>query len=294
MSSANVSSEQDLAQQLDKTLLKLKQDPSSITTEDARRLSENYDAHDERSARIISAVEAFAVANVEVHNQNPSLGQEIHTSLLTLVKDLHAAVTLNPGDVTDEVLKTAQSVVSKMQKAIGHTSAPNPEVEAELRQEITKIEHKIEQGTITKAEADHLHSLEARAHGHTEKGGITSIAQSVVAKRERQSSMGSGTTSDGGRARAESKSLPGLGQEKGVLGDRTNGSRRPSGGKELEGKIAELSLDSKGQDKSENIEKKADTCDCCPTGEVNNDDEYVPASEAKPHTREESQHVFGP
>ncbi|KAH9879223.1 hypothetical protein J1614_002662 [Plenodomus biglobosus] len=112
MPSSTLPSKQDLCQQLEQTLLKLKQNPSSITTEDARRLSENYDTHDRRSARIISAVEAFAVANVEVHDQSPSLGQEIHTSLLTIVKDLHAAVSSNPDDVTDEVLKTAQSVVS--------------------------------------------------------------------------------------------------------------------------------------------------------------------------------------
>jgi hypothetical protein len=51
------------------------------------------------------------------------------------------------------------------------------------------MEPKVEQGTVTKAEADHLHSLEARAHGHTEKGGLTAVAQSVAAKRERQHSL---------------------------------------------------------------------------------------------------------
>jgi hypothetical protein len=71
-----------------------------------------------------------------------------------------------------------------MQRAIGQTNAPHPELEAELQEEIAKIVPKVEQGTVTKEDADHLHSLEARAHDHTEKGGITSVAQSVAAKRE--------------------------------------------------------------------------------------------------------------
>lgn len=34
-----------------------------------------------------------------------------------------------------------------------------------------------------------MHSLEARAYGHTERGGLTATAQSVVAKRERKASL---------------------------------------------------------------------------------------------------------
>jgi hypothetical protein len=52
-----------------------------------------------------------------------------------------------------------------MQRALGSTNAPNPELEHELQQEYARIVHKVEQGTVTKAEADHLHSLEARVHG---------------------------------------------------------------------------------------------------------------------------------
>lgn len=80
----------------------------------------------------------------------------------------------------------------EMQKALGHTNVPHPEVEGELQEEIAKIEPKIVQGTVTKAEADRLHSLESRAYGHTEKGGITAAAQSVVARRERQLSLSGG------------------------------------------------------------------------------------------------------
>ncbi|KAF1839905.1 uncharacterized protein K460DRAFT_297597 [Cucurbitaria berberidis CBS 394.84] len=199
---------------MEKILVKLKNDPGSITTEDARRLSENVEARDEKSARIISAVESFAVANEALHDQDPSLGQAPHTSLLTVVNDLHAAVDTNPSDITTEVLRTVQTnIVSEMQKAVGHANAPRPELEAELREEIAKIEPKVVQGTVTKAEADHLHSLEARAHGHTEKGSITAIAQSVAAKRERQMSLSSSSSPSSGRSRASSKTFTGTPQE---------------------------------------------------------------------------------
>ncbi|KAF2855402.1 hypothetical protein T440DRAFT_153776 [Plenodomus tracheiphilus IPT5] len=310
MQSSTLPSEQDLAQQLEKTLGKLKDDPSSITTEDARRLSEHCDAHDTRSARIISAVEALAIANVEVHDQNPSLGQELHTSLTTLAKDLHAAVTLKPDDVTLEVLRTTQTVLSKMQKAVGHTNPPHPEVEIELQEELAKVERKIEQGTVTKAEADRLHSLEARAHGHTEKGGITATAQSVAAKRERQLSLGAASEAGAGRERTGSKSFPSAltpekekatrGEEHesqksslGVRVDRTNSSREVSGGKALGANVEEMKPKTKIEGKGENIGKKIDACECCHDGEVDRDD-HIAAIVAKPHTREESQHVFGP
>lgn len=80
-----------------------------------------------------------------------------------------------------------------MQRAIGAAHAPNPELEDELQKEFARIVPKIEQGTVTKADADSLHSLEARAHGHTEKGGLTAQAQSVAAKRERAQSLSDST-----------------------------------------------------------------------------------------------------
>jgi hypothetical protein len=73
-----------------------------------------------------------------------------------------------------------------MQKAVGHTNAPHPELEAELQQEYSQILPKVRRGTVSKAEADHLHSLEARTHGYTERGGLAATAQSVAAKYERQ------------------------------------------------------------------------------------------------------------
>lgn len=91
-----------------------------------------------------------------------------------------------------------------MQKAIGHTNAPHPELEAELQQEYAKIVPKVERGVVTKAEADHLHSLEARAHGHTERGGFTAAAQSV-AKRDRQPSISN--TSSCERSRNNSRAF---------------------------------------------------------------------------------------
>ncbi|CAI6331563.1 unnamed protein product [Periconia digitata] len=164
-------------------MAKLAQDPLSITTEDARRFSETYVAKDDSSAKIISAVGTVAVAAQDIHEQVPTMGQEPKTSLLTIVNDLKAAVENNPDDVNNEILKITQSIVSKMQRAVGQVKAPHPELEGELQAEYAKIEPKVEQGTVTKAEADHLHSLEARAHGHTEKGGLTAAAQSVSARR---------------------------------------------------------------------------------------------------------------
>ncbi|KAF3046430.1 hypothetical protein E8E12_008704 [Didymella heteroderae] len=170
---------------------KLRSNPSSITEEDACRFSENVEAKDACSARLVSAVESLAAARNDTYGHDTGLSQSPYPSLLTLVKDLYAAVEAMPDDVDTEILKTTQSIVSKMQKAIGHTNAPHPELEAELQQEYAKIVPKVERGVVTKAEADRLHSLEARAHGHTERGGLTAIAQSVAARRERQSSVSS-------------------------------------------------------------------------------------------------------
>ncbi|KAH9879224.1 hypothetical protein J1614_002663 [Plenodomus biglobosus] len=192
-------------------------------------------------------------------------------------------------------------MTEEMQKAVGHTNAPHPEVEAELQQELAKIECKIEQGTVTKAEADHLHSLEARAHGHTEKGSITSIAQSVAAKRQRQLSLGAGISPAG------SQGLPGLSQEQAsrgdgsdarkktpsVLGDRSNGSCQPSGGNELDAKVADMGPESKSKEKDENVNKKESDRKCCHDDGVDKES-HIAAILAKPHAREESQHVFGP
>jgi hypothetical protein len=83
--------------------------------EDGRRLHEHFDVRDERSARIISAVEALALANQDLAKEKgkeSSLGQDGHVSLLTVVEDLLAGVDANPEDVTNEVLKLLQLAVS--------------------------------------------------------------------------------------------------------------------------------------------------------------------------------------
>jgi hypothetical protein len=59
-----------------------------------------------------------------------------------------------------------------------------------LQEEYAKVEPKVAEGTVTIEEANHLHSLETRAHGHTEKGGLTAKAQSIATKRESQNSLG--------------------------------------------------------------------------------------------------------
>ncbi|KAF2109463.1 hypothetical protein BDV96DRAFT_636140 [Lophiotrema nucula] len=191
---------------LQQVIHKLQTNPTSITVEEARRLHEHFDATDTRSAKIISAVEALAAANPDIMassgHATPHANGKV--CLLTLVKDLSATVDINPEDVTVEVLKLTQSVVSKMQKAIGHTNAPHPELEEELQHLKEEIKPKVEQGVVTKEEADHLHSLEARAHGHTEKGGLTAVAQSVAARRERTLSLSGSST--GGSPRSTTSS----------------------------------------------------------------------------------------
>ncbi|KAH7399251.1 hypothetical protein BKA66DRAFT_159297 [Pyrenochaeta sp. MPI-SDFR-AT-0127] len=155
-------------QAMELILVKLNYKPSSITTEDARRLSENAEARDERSTRIIAAVKAFAVANKELHEQNPSLIQGPHKSLLTVVEDLHAAVDFNPNEVSTEVLENTQNVIDKMEKAVGHINAPSLDEKAPLQEDLIKVEPRAAQETITKADADHILTREAHACDHTE------------------------------------------------------------------------------------------------------------------------------
>ena len=93
-------------------LQRLRSNPSSITEEDARRFSENVEATDARSARLISAVESLAAARSDIYGNDAGLSQSPHPSLLTFVKDLYAAVEAMPDDVDTEILKTTQSIVS--------------------------------------------------------------------------------------------------------------------------------------------------------------------------------------
>jgi hypothetical protein len=125
-----------------------------------------------------------------------------------LVQDLNSVVEKNAETVTPENLSSLQTLVNKMAVAVGPEKSlgptnntgptnapPHPELESELQHEFAEIQPKVEQGTVTKEEANHLHSLEARAHGHTEKGGLTAHAQSVAAKRERKSSLSDASNS---------------------------------------------------------------------------------------------------
>ncbi|KAL5408620.1 hypothetical protein PMIN04_011343 [Paraphaeosphaeria minitans] len=176
---------------------KLRTDPLSITPEDARRLSEQVEVTDRRSASIVSAVESLALASQDLQQldaraDQPHMVNEPHHTQHVLVNDLKAAVDSNPSFVTPDLLKATQEIVSRMQRAIGGPHAIQPELEPELQKELARIKPKIEEGT-TKTEADYLHSLEARAHGHTEKGGLTAKAQSIAAKRERALSLSDST-----------------------------------------------------------------------------------------------------
>jgi hypothetical protein len=132
-----------------------------------------------------------------------------------------------------------------MQRAIGQTNAPHPELEAELQEEIAKIVPKVEQGTVTKEESDHLHSLEARAHGHTEKGGITSVAQSVAAKRERALSLSDNTNANGNANRAEH-----------TITDEERRAKQSVANKGTNLEMAELTIAPKLENEPENITKE--------------------------------------
>jgi hypothetical protein len=54
----------------------------------------------------------MAEAAQQIHDETPSLGQGPQTSLLTVVNDLKAAVETNPAEVTVEILRTTQTIVS--------------------------------------------------------------------------------------------------------------------------------------------------------------------------------------
>jgi len=59
--------------------------------------------------------------------------------------------------------------------------------EANFQQAADQVASKLSTNpaSVTKEEADMLHSREQRAHGHTEKGGIASQAQQTVAQNEK-------------------------------------------------------------------------------------------------------------
>jgi hypothetical protein len=63
---------------------RLRSDPSSITEEEARRFSENFEVRDASSARLVSAVESLAAAHGDIYGRNINLGQTLHPSLLTV------------------------------------------------------------------------------------------------------------------------------------------------------------------------------------------------------------------
>ena len=193
-------------------------DANSIIMEDSKALRSHADRTSaDRAENIIAAVEIFASANEKAQAGN--ISESLHVALSSttaqttqsrkasaahaapqaridlktlreIATKVHAEIDANPKNDTDEDLKLYQSMVSKLQKTVGANTAgaSHPELEEEL-QDIAKIEPKVESGTVTKEEASHLRSLEARAHGHTEKGGVTAHAQSVATKKARSVSI---------------------------------------------------------------------------------------------------------
>jgi hypothetical protein len=95
----------------------LRTDPLSITTEDARRLSEQVEVTDRRSAKIVSVVESLALASQDIQQLNtqtdsPSMAQAPRHAQHNLVNDLRAAVENYPNDVTPDLLKATQEIVT--------------------------------------------------------------------------------------------------------------------------------------------------------------------------------------
>lgn len=105
---------------------KLRTDPLSITTQDALRLSDQIMAVDDRSAKIVSAVNSLAVVSEEIKDLDPrfstsALSHDPGHTQAALVTDLNAAVDRYPGNVTPEILKTVQGIVTSK-----HTSNKSP------------------------------------------------------------------------------------------------------------------------------------------------------------------------
>lgn len=108
---------------MENILVKVKNHPESITAEDVRRLSGGVDTLDEQSGRIISLLETLALANKPLNEQDTNVDQTPHASLLTVVKNLNAAVDTNPDHVTTEVLRSAQSIVNSRCIVSSHARA---------------------------------------------------------------------------------------------------------------------------------------------------------------------------
>jgi len=75
----------------------------------------------------------------------------------------------------------------KTTNAVANTSGKADNgLEAEFYDAEQSLSHKIETdpSSITSDDANHLHSLERRARGNGEKGGVAATAQSIVAKNQ--------------------------------------------------------------------------------------------------------------
>lgn len=72
---------------------------------------------------------------------------------------------------------------SVMERAIGHTKAPHPELEAELQQEYAKIVPKVERGVVTRTESEN------QDNGNTEGVGANDMSRPSLARRELLSSV---------------------------------------------------------------------------------------------------------
>ena len=101
-------------------------------------------------------------------------------------REVRAHGVVEKGGITAQ----AQSLAAKNEKVnAAKEEKSHAAKEANFQEAVGIVEPKIANvpETVTEEDADLLHSREVRAHGETEKGGVTAFAQSLAAKNEQQS-----------------------------------------------------------------------------------------------------------
>ncbi|KAF2836235.1 hypothetical protein M501DRAFT_1019037 [Patellaria atrata CBS 101060] len=180
-----VDKEQNFQKTLHEVEEKLEKDPSSVTNEDAARLH-NLERRAHGQTATTKGSEVAEIQSKVAKEQN-------FEAALHQVED---KLQNDPSTVTKE---EATRLASLAQRAHGPTAIAKGSEVAEIQSKITKEQNYQEAAaqmldhinsapeTITTAEAQHLHRLDARAHGinNIQKDGITAKAQSLAAANER-------------------------------------------------------------------------------------------------------------
>lgn len=113
------------------------------------------------------------------------------------MKSREARATGQAQPPSGSLSSEAQHVAAVNEGATKNTGTSNADIppavqsamdkEANFQQAADQVGSKLASnpGSVTKEEADLLHSREQRAHGHTDKGGIASQAQQTAAQNEK-------------------------------------------------------------------------------------------------------------